>query len=176
MHDLTELYPYMSFVELEGGIRPLKWSISALLYAHEYTCFAGRAWSIHDIVKNVSETDAVLSLLYGAIKASDPSYTVETFLNEFNPDTYLNCALLVCDGLSHMYPEARPDLDEGLEDAHEYPEAKSASQSSDNGTDWRLLLVSAMRMGLSYTEFLNTSPRAIVKLSGVDEEENESWL
>ncbi|MEG1559391.1 MAG: hypothetical protein RRY79_05030 [Clostridia bacterium] len=174
MTDLGILFPLVNTADL-GGVRPLKWCIGTFLHAQEYARFAGESRTVNKLLETFGAPEATLALLYGAAKAYDPSYTFDAFLDECDIVNYSHYIKVVYEGLISCLPvpDAAPATGGEAED---YPEVGKAAQD-ERETDWRGLLVAAMQQGLSYSDFLNTTPRAILALAGnKDEGGSGDWL
>lgn len=111
--ELQHLYAFENYATFDC-IRKLKWNNNAMRYAVEYSRVALGIETTVDLiwagVKNVS-AQTVLALLFGALRAADPTMDIPLFGAIYKSDFLGEYLAAVIEGMKNYLP----DIDEGAD-------------------------------------------------------------
>ena len=143
MQQLTDLYAYKNTAMFDK-VRTLKWSNGAILEAIRYYKEISGEEVTHDFIQTELKSmklRAVQALLFGALKAEQPNFTIKLFGDKYKPENLQLYVVAVLDGMVHYFPEPETH-DPGANLDPEWPDTqkevkkklKSKKPIGDSGT------------------------------------------
>ena len=126
IEELQDLYPFENYATFDK-VRKLKWCNNTILYAIEYYRVIYKEITNYDvIVKELQDSKmrAVISLLYGALKAANNQTDIMTFGRIYKSDNLKEYIDKVIEGMEAYLPE--PEIqDHGRNLDEDWPDTQS---------------------------------------------------
>lgn len=118
MQQITDFFAYKNTAMFDK-LRTLKWSNGAMLEAIRYYKEISGEEVTHDFIQSELTTmklRAIQALLFGALKAEQPGFTIKAFGEKYRPENLQEYVQAVLDGMVHYFPEPEThDVGENLD-------------------------------------------------------------
>lgn len=189
IEELQDLYPFENYVMFDK-MRRLKWCNNTILYAIEYyRVVFNQKMDFDLLLKDMQDgkIQAVISLLYGALRAADNKIDIIKFGRIYKNDNLNQYIDVVVEGMEAYLPEPEI-LDHGQNLDESWPDTQSEVKKKGiiEKTDWGFWYWFARsKAGMTAEEFGETTQRALMiiykrywKDHGVDlyRKDDGSWL
>ncbi|HHU77829.1 MAG TPA: hypothetical protein GXZ29_02960 [Clostridiales bacterium] len=189
IEELQDLFPHENYADFDR-VRRLKWCNNTILYAIEYYRVVLNIKTDFDLLINDmkdGKLQAVISLLYGALRAVDTKVDITEFGRIYKPGNITQYINVVVEGLEAYLPEPEI-LDHGQNLDESWPDTQSEIRKKGiiEKTDWGFWYWFARsKAGMTTEEFGNTTLRALMiiykrywKDHGIDmyKVDDGSWL
>lgn len=144
MQQISDFYPYKNTVMMDKE-RTLEWSNGAMLEAIKYYKDVSEEDVTFDFIQTelyASKLRAVQALLFGALRAEQPAFTLKMFGEKYRHENLESYVQAVFDGMVHYFPDSDKkdpgvDLDPDWPDTQQEIKKKTKrkpKQIGDTGT------------------------------------------
>ncbi len=161
MEDFQDLFSYENYAQFDK-VRKLKWCNNAIKYALDYMRIIFNQEIDYDgLIRKLSDTRVIISLLYGAAKAADGKMDIMNF--KYKSQNIYEYTSAVLDGIENYLPKPE-NIDHGRNLDEDWPDTQKQLQNTYEKTDWASWYHFAITKGISPEQFGEMTYRALYAL------------
>lgn len=136
--ELQDLYPHENYVTLKGKEYRMKWCNAAFLHAIDYYKKTHSEEITYDGLINAvrnSKMAGVVALIYGAVRAANPSVDYIRFCNIYDNESLMENISAVLDGVSSYLPKPDGVVDDGRNLDESYPDTQGELKKKESSSE-----------------------------------------
>jgi hypothetical protein len=136
--ELQDLYPHENYATLRGKEYRMRWCNAAFLHAIDYYRKThGEEITYDGLINAVRESkmSGVVALIYGAVRAANPSVDYIRFCSIYDNDHLTDNISAVLEGVSAYLPEPEGVVDDGKNLDESYPDTQGELKKKVSSTE-----------------------------------------